>query len=136
MNMLYMAHSGLRYLVLLVAVVALLACIHGIATGRPLRALGGLTAGFAGLLDLQILLGLGLVIGGIFYGALMGHLVMMALAAIVVHVASVRAKRAANERQATMTRLIGIALALVLIIGGIMSIGRSLFGSAAATPVS
>lgn len=133
MTMLFQAHSGVRYLVLLVGVLALLACLYSVATGRPVRAAQGLTSAFTGLLDLQILLGLGLVIGGIFYDALVGHLVMMALAAVVAHVSSVRAKRAQDERKATMARLIGVGLALVLIVGGIMSIGRSVIGSGAPT---
>lgn len=133
MNMLYQAHSGLRYLVLLAGVLALLVCVYGIATGKPVRAAQVLTAAFTGLLDLQILLGVGLVIGGIYYGALIGHLVMMALAAVVAHVASVMARRTEDARRALTLRLVGVGLALVFIVGGILAIGRSVVGTAAPT---
>ena len=135
MNILYQAHSGLRYLVLLVGVVALLVLAYGLVGGRPMRAGRGLTSAFTGLLDLQILLGVGLIVGGIFYGALMGHLVLMVLAAVAAHVASVLARRTTDERRALTVRLAGVALALVCIVGGILAIGRSVFGSAPATPV-
>jgi hypothetical protein len=135
MNALYHAHSGLRYLVLLAGVAALLVLAAGLATGRPVRAARALTSAFTGLLDLQILLGLGLVLGGVFYGALIGHLVMMLVAAVAAHVASVVARRAADERRANTTRLVGVLVALLCIVGGIMAIGRGVLGSAPATPV-
>ena len=134
MNLLYHAHSGLRYLVLLVGLVAALVFAYGLVARRPIGAARGLTAAFTGLLDLQILLGLGLVIGGVFYGALIGPRVMMAVAAVAAHVASVMARRSADERRATTLRLVGVLVALVCIAGGIMAIGRGLLGSAPRTP--
>jgi len=133
MNLLYHAHSGLRYLVLLAGVVAAVAFAYGLAARRPLGAARGLTAAFTGLLDLQILLGLGLVLGGVFYGALIGHLVTMLLAAVAAHASSVMARRATDERRALATRLVGVVLTLVLIAVGITAIGRGVFGSAPMT---
>jgi hypothetical protein len=130
MNVLYQAHSGLRYLVLLVGVVALLAFAYGLASRRPVRAARALSSAFAGLLDLQLLLGLGLVLGGIFYGALVGHLVMMGLAVVAAHVSAVMARRATDERRALAIRLVGVLLALLCIVGGITAIGRGVLGSA------
>ena len=135
MNVLYQAHSGLRYLVLLVGLLALVALVYGVATRRPVGAARALTGAFTGLLDLQILLGIALVIGGIFYGALMGHLVMMLVAAGIAHAASIMAKRAPDERRALTMRLIGVLGALLCIVAGITAIGRSVIGSAPATPV-
>jgi uncharacterized membrane protein YphA (DoxX/SURF4 family) len=85
---------------------------------------------FTGLLDLQVLLGIGLVIGGVFPDAAVGHLVMMVLALVAAHGASVMAKRANTERREMTIRLVGIVLALLLIAGGIMALGRSVLGSA------
>jgi hypothetical protein len=133
MTFLYQAHSGLRFLVLLAGLGALIALAIGGFTGRPVRAARGLTAAFTGLLDLQVLLGLALVIGGIFYGALMGHLTLMLVAAVAAHVAGVRARKAGDERQANRLRLIGVAVALLCIVLGVAAIGRGIFGTAPAT---
>ena len=129
MNILYHAHSGLRYLVLLVGIVAALLFAYGLVTRRPVGAARGLTAAFTGLLDLQILLGLGLVLGGVYYGALIGHIVTMVLAAAAAHVSSVMARRGTDERRSLTIRLVGVLLTLALIAAGVMAIGRSLFGA-------
>ena len=130
MNFLDQTHSGLRFLVLLAGLGALIALAIGGFSGRPVRAARGLTSAFTGLLDLQILLGVALVIGGIFYGALIGHLTLMLVAAVVAHVAGVRARKAGDERQANRLRLIGVGVALLCIVLGITAIGRGIFGSA------
>lgn len=135
MNFLYHAHSGLRYLVLLAALVAVIALAYALATGRTGRATRILPAIFTGLLDLQVLLGIGLVMGGLFPDAVVGHLVMMVIAVIVAHGASILAGRAAEERRAVVIRLAGIVLALLCIVGGIMAIGRSVFGSMPMPPM-
>lgn len=133
MNMLYHAHSGLRYLVLAAGLGALVALAYAVRSGRPVRAANGLATAFTGLLDLQIVLGIALVVGGIFYGALTGHLLLMLVAAAAAHVSSVRAKRAADVRAAYRIRLIGIAVALLAIALAIMAIGRSVVGTAPPT---
>lgn len=131
--MLYHAHSGLRYLVLLAGLVALIAFAYGLITGRPVRGARAFTAAFNGLLDLQIVLGLGLFFGGIFYNALVGHMVMMVLAAVAAHGAGILAPRATTKRQELVMRLAGVLIALVCIAIGIMAIGRNILGSAPAT---
>jgi heme A synthase len=130
MNFLYQAHSGLRYLVLLAALGAVIALAYALATGRMDRSARVLPVVFTGLLDLQVLLGIGLVIGGVFPDAAVGHLVMMVLALVAAHGASVMGKRAGTERREMIIRLVGIVLALLLIAGGIMALGRSVLGSA------
>jgi len=133
MTMLYQAHSGLRYLVLLAAVAALVAIGAALATGRPTRAARSLTTAYTGLLDLQVLLGIALVVSGIFYGALMGHIVMMVLAAVAAHAGSVLARRQTDERVALRMRFVGVAASLLCIVAGIMAIGRRVIGSAPPT---
>ena len=131
--MLYHAHSGLRYLVLLAGVVALLVFAYGLITRRPVRGASALTATFTALVDLQLLLGFGLFFGGIVYDALMGHMVMMILAAIAANGSAILAPRATTERQELIMRLAGVVIALVCIVIGILAIGRSVLGSAPAT---
>lgn len=125
MTALYHAHSSVRYLVLLLAIVVIAFAVHGYLTRRATGKGDRISMGaFTGLIDLQVLLGVGLIAMGIFYGALMGHLMMMILAAVAAHAASVMARRAEGQR-AHAIRLAGVVLALVLIVGGIMAIGRS-----------
>lgn len=130
MSFLYHAHSGLRYLVLLAAIGAVVSLAYALVMGRADRSARALPIAFTALLDLQVLLGIGLVIGGAFPDAAVGHLVMMVLALAATHGASVMAKRASTERRAMTIRLVGILLALGLILGGIMALGRSVLGSA------
>jgi cytochrome bd-type quinol oxidase subunit 2 len=130
MNMLYHAHSGLRYLVLLAAVVAIVGVAYTLATRRGVRAAHVLPTIFTGLLDLQILLGIGLVLGGVFPDIVIGHLIMMVLAAVAAHGSSIIANRADSERRALTIRLVGTVAALVLIAVGIMALGRSVLGTA------
>ncbi len=126
MNFLFHAHSGLRYLVLLAGLVALAYFVSGLATKRPVgkgvRVLGAL---FTGLLDLQILLGLIMVAMGRYYPRLIGHIVMMVLAAAVTHALLV-----INRKRPTpgyVLPLVAVLVALALIVGGIMAIGRGVF---------
>lgn len=128
MKSLYMAHSGLRYLVLLVGLVAAVTFLVGLLSQKPpgkgLRILG---SAFAGLLDLQGLLGLAMVLMDRTYPALIGHIVMMVMAAVVVHVLLVVNRKRASP--GWLLPLAGVVLALLLIVGGILAIGRSPFRS-------
>lgn len=126
MSALFHAHSGLRFLVLLAGVVNLVllgaALVQKRPYGKPHRAAG---AAFAGLLHLQVLLGLAMVAMGRYYPALVGHIVMMLVAAIAAQVTM-----SLNRRRATPTvalPLVGVVVALVCITGGVMAIGRGLF---------
>jgi len=135
MNALFHAHSGLRFLVLLLAVVYAVVLVLGqvqkTAPGKLHRALG---ASFAGALDLQLVLGLAMVAMGRFYPQLIGHLTMMLLAAGLVHAAQVVNRKRAQPGH--VLPLLGVVGALVLIVGGIMAIGRSPFAMTAASTVT
>jgi len=128
MAMLFYAHSGLRYLVLLAAAAALAYFLAGWIRGtdfdKPARIL---TAVYVGLLDLQVPLGILLWLMIPSYGALYGHMVMMLAAATTGHVASVINRR--RERPCWGIAFGGVALSLLLVIGGIMAIGRPILGS-------
>lgn len=126
--MLFYAHSGLRYLVLLAALLAVAWFLFGHLTKRPVdRSLRIVGASFVGFLDLQILLGVLVLVTRGFYPQLIGHIVMMALAATVAHVGMV-----VNRKRAQPTwwlPLVSVLVALLLVVGGIMAIGRPLFGT-------
>lgn len=123
MTALFHAHSGLRYLVLLAAVLLVGYAGYGLATKRPFDKAGRiLGAAFVGLLDLQVLLGLVLVATGVFYPALVGHIACMLGAVAASHVTLAKNRRAAKP--GWVLPLAGVAGALVLIVLGILAIGR------------
>ncbi len=128
MSIVFYLHSGIRYLVLLAAIAALLYLLFGLATRRDFDKLaGGLTGAYVGLLDLQVLLGVVLYLLVPKYPALMGHVIMMLAAVTVGHVANIVNKR--REHKSYVVAFAGVAVSLLFIVGGIMSIGRPLIGS-------
>lgn len=125
---LFTIHSYVRYIVLLAGVGAIVTAVIGWGTaGLPPRAERALSGTFVGLLDVQVVIGLLLLLTGFpFYGALTGHLFMMVLAAAAAHGASVMARRREPARSGSPVRTIGFALSLLLIAAGIMAIQRSI----------
>lgn len=122
---LFTLHSLLRYLVLLAAVGAIIMAAAGWRRpGLPPRLERPLAGAFVGLLDLQVVLGVVLLTQWPFYGQLIGHIVMMVLAAASAHVTSILARRRPTESAGSGVRLAGFALTLVLVVGGIMAIQR------------
>jgi heme A synthase len=129
-NGIFHAHSGLRYLVLLAGVVALIVTALGVFGRKPYERPSRIAmAVFTGVMDLQVLLGIVMVVLGCFYPALVGHLMMMVLAAVAAHGCAVYARKQADGKRAHTIALAGVVLALALIVGGISAIHRSPFGS-------
>lgn len=128
---LYHAHSGIRYLVLLAGFMAVGYAVYGLVTRRPydqvMRKLGG---AFAGLLHLQVLLGIGVLFTGRFYPALGGHILLMVFAAVVAQVVPSVMRRRPMEDRTYAPHLIGTLAALALIVAGILAMpGGQVFGS-------
>ncbi len=122
---LFHAHSGLRYLVLTAGVVSLGYSLQALFWSREWDRPGRiLLSAFVGLMDLQLLIGLVLTFVYVFYPALWGHLVLMVLAAGAGHAASAINKRRPPEQRSHRVAVLGSTGALILIIGGILSIGR------------
>ena len=128
MSIVFYAHSGLRYLVLLAAIAALSYLVVGMMRGKEFDKLAGVLTGmYVGFMDLQVLTGIILYLMIPAYPQLYGHVVMMLVAVTVAHVASIMNKK--REQKSWAIALGGVALSLLLIVGGIMSIGRPIFGS-------
>ncbi|MCY1080526.1 hypothetical protein [Archangium lansingense] len=130
MRMLFFAHSGLRYLVLLMGLVAVAYFAYGLATKRPVdKSVRILGSSFVGLLDTQILLGIGLAFAWpVLDGRIWTHMVTMLLAAGVAHVLLVVNRRRPNPNYALPLAAVAGALILVFI-GIVMVLDRSLFGT-------
>ena len=125
MTALLHAHSGLRFFILLVAllnvVVLTLGLFRNKPFGRPHRALGAV---FVGCMHLQVLLGIATVMMGMYYPALIGHIVMMSVATVVAQVCMTFNRR--KPVPGLMLPLVGVLGAVALMFGGVMAIGRGL----------
>lgn len=121
------AHSALRFLVLAAGAAALLWALVGMVGGRPYgRPMRILGSAFAGLLHLQVLIGLALLAAGIYYPMLIGHLVLMLLAAVAAQLPVSLLRRRPPEERGYVPHAAGTAAALALVWLGVAAIGRGL----------
>ena len=122
MNILFMAHSGLRYLILLVAAIAVVKFAIGWLQGSEFKGMDrGLTSAFSGLMDLQVTLGLifllwdGITVRG-FPLFRIEHAVVMIIAAVVAHL-PMRWKNTESKRRFRNTLFAVIGSILLVIVG-------------------
>lgn len=134
MGSLFQAHSGVRFLVLLAGVVAIVICAIGAAQKKPFGTAARIAcSAFVGMMHLQVLIGLGVVISGVWYAALSGHVLLMCVATVLAQVLVVRNRKLPTPGY--RLPLIGIGGALALIVVGILAIGRSPLGMTVAQRV-
>ena len=121
MNILFMAHSGLRWLILLVAAVAIVKFALGWLQGSEFKGMDrGLASGFSGLIDLQTTLGIifliwdGLANTG-FPMHRIEHGVMMIVAAFAGHLSSRWKNAADNIRFRNSLFLVGGVLVIIFV---------------------
>lgn len=123
MSILLMIHSILRWVILLVAVIAIVVFLVSWLRRSQLQGVDrGLMSGFSGLMDLQATIGIVLLLWGGFTGLgfpryRIEHGVMMVLAAVVAHL-SVRWKNA-DEPLRYRNYFLVILASLVLVFIGI-----------------
>jgi uncharacterized membrane protein YphA (DoxX/SURF4 family) len=123
MAILLMLHSIVRLFILLVAVIAIVKFTLGWLRGGQFKGMDrGLTAGFSGLMDLQVTLGIILMVwsglvGGGFALYRIEHGVTMIVAAVVAHLPA-RWKNA-DDKTRFRNNLFVILAALVLVLIGI-----------------
>jgi hypothetical protein len=124
--MLFFAHSGLRYLVLIAGVLTLSYALYGAMTGRTYdRTMFRLARSFAGFTHLQLLLGVALLFTQPFYPALIGHVMPMVFAAAAATVAPAVMRRREPAARTWIPHVMTTLLALALMVLGIIAIGRS-----------
>jgi hypothetical protein len=123
------AHSGLRYLILLGGVLTVLYATYGVASGRAYdKTMRILASSFVGTIHLQILLGLALLVSGLFQPALTGHIFMMVFAAASAQIPVSVMRRRPVERKSYLPHALGALAALGMIAAGILAIGRPIVG--------
>ncbi len=127
--MLLSAHSGLRYLVLLLGLIVIVYAAHGLATKRPYdQRMRILATAFTGTLDLTVLVGVAHLFTSTFYPQLAGHLTMMILAVVIAHIVSVVQRRRSLEQRTYGPHVVGTAVVLAIVAFGILAIGRPIVG--------
>jgi hypothetical protein len=129
-NGFFMAHSGWRYLILLGGIAMLGYALYGQLTGKPydkrMRILG---SAYAGLMHMQILLGVAMIFAGTFDPKAGLHIITMGFAAACAQIpVSVMRRRPEAERTFGPHAVFG-ALSIVLVVLGIVSLGRPIVGS-------
>lgn len=123
---LFHAHSGFRYLVLLTGLLVILYALWGVVSKRPYdKTMRVLSLLFILSIDLTALLGISYLFVGTFYPQLGGHIVTMILAVVVAHVVSAVMKRRPVAERTYMPHVVGTAIVLGLVATGIIAIGRS-----------
>ena len=128
--MLFAAHSGLRFLVLVGGLFVVLYAAVGFFGKREYSpAMARLSAVFTGLIHLQLLTGLVVLFTRPFYTAIIGHLFAMLLAAAVAQLTTSVVRRRPAEAKTYGPHLVGAILALVFMAAGIVAIGRGVLES-------
>ena len=121
MMALYHAHSGIRYLVLTFAVAALIYYAYGLIAKKPFdktaRIMGII---FNSTLDLNVLLGIILLIVKGYFSYQLMHIIYMFAALIAAHVLTVVNKK--QEKPTYQIALFAVVIPLALIVLGINSI--------------
>ncbi|HET9440435.1 MAG TPA: hypothetical protein VFO52_09700 [Longimicrobiales bacterium] len=124
-DIVFNAHSGLRYLILLVAVIITVYALIGLPRKQTVDKTGlTLLRVFIILLDIQLLLGIATLLTGEFRGQQIGHLVVMIGAIAVAHLGLARLKKADPERRGYGVLLASALIPLALFVAGIMAIQR------------
>lgn len=121
------AHSGLRYLVLLAGLVAVVYAATGLLRGRAYdRGMRITSLAYAGFLHLQVLVGLFLLVSGRFQPtALIMHIFLALMAAVVAQLPPSVMRRRPPEERTYAPHLVGTVASLALIVLAILSLGRS-----------
>lgn len=115
-------HGLMRWLIALVAVIALVRFALGWLNKMPYASMDrGLMAGYTGLLDLNLLLGLILLIGlgGGFPQERVEHAVTMVLAVVVAHV-SAAWRKSDDATKKFRNNLMVVAVSMALVVLGVI----------------
>ena len=117
-------HSLVRWLAVIVAVVAVVRYALVMASkAQPSGMDRGLISGYTGLLDLNVLLGLILIIGLGFTTPRIEHAVTNIIAVVVAHIFAQRAKKIEDPKIKARTNLLGIVISLAIVVVGVALVG-------------
>lgn len=128
--MIYAAHSGLRFLLFLAGLLVVVWGVYGMVGKRPYdKVMARLATVFTGLLDLQILVGVAVLFSRPFGTQVIGHFIMMLLAAAAAHGTGSVVRKRPQEEKTFAPHVVGAILALAFVATGILALGRGVFAS-------
>ncbi len=125
MDFLVGLHSLIRWVVVVVAVIALVRYALALAgRAQPSRMDRGLMSGYTGLLDLNVLLGLIVIVSAsISAGQLaivwVEHGVTNIIGVAVAHIFARRAQKQTDDKAVARLRLIGVVVSMAIIVVGV-----------------
>jgi len=130
MGVVLMLHSLVRWVIVAVGVIGVARYALVMAGRTPGNKMDrGLMAGFTGLMDLNVLLGLiyllwsGLATPIGFPMARIEHAVTNVIAVVVAHIFASRAKKATDDKVIARNNLLGIVVSLLLVVVAVALIG-------------
>ncbi len=128
--MLFAAHSGLRFVVLALAVMVVLYASVGLAGKREYSTMmSRLATAFAGVFHLQVLIGFTVLFTRPFSTPLIGHIFLTLLGAAVVQFVNTTMKRREVAQRSYGPHLVATLIALALVVFGVAAIGRGVLQS-------
>jgi hypothetical protein len=117
-------HSIVRWLVVIVAVITVVRCALVMAGKAQSSEMDrGLMSGYTGLLDLNVLLGLILIVGLGFTTQRIEHAVTNISGVVVAHFFAQRAKKMEDAALKARANLLGVVISLLIIVVGVALIG-------------
>jgi heme A synthase len=125
----FQMHSGWRYVILLAGALVIAYGLFGAVTNRPfdkrMRILG---SSLAGVLHLQVLIGIALIFSGRFNPGSGLHVIAMIFAAVCAQIPVSVMRRRPEEERTYGPYAVWASVAMALIFVGITSMGRPLVG--------
>ena len=121
------AHSGFRYIALLLGLAVLAYGVTGLMKKRGHDdTLYNLAAGYRHSMDLTLFLGVAVLFSGRFYPAVGTHIVIMIFATLVAHVVPMVMRKREPEERSIMPYLVATGISLALVVVGTVALGRAI----------
>ena len=120
MGLVLTLHSIVRWLVVIVAVIAVVRYALVMSSRAQSNGMDrGLISGYTGLLDLNVLLGLILIIGLGFTAPRIEHAVTNIIGVAVAHIFAQRARKIDEVKLKARTNLLGVVISILIIVVGV-----------------
>ena len=123
MGFVLMLHSIVRWLVVVVGIFAAVRAVMVMSGQSSSKMDRGLMSGFTGLMDLNVLLGLILIIGLGFTTVRIEHAVTNIIGVAVAHIFVARAKKIDDPKRKAQFHLLGVVVSLAIIVVGVALVG-------------